>query len=63
MNDPNHPIWRLLQTALYLTFASFFLWANATSFDSTEIKTLVELGAVMIAGEFVKNKIKKKPES
>lgn len=58
MTDPDHPIWRLAQTTLYLAFAAFFLWHNASDFDDTEIKTLVELGTIMFVGEGIKRKFK-----
>ena len=56
MADPEHPLWRLLQTISYLVFATVFLWLNASSFDRTEMKTLIELAVVMLGSEFVRSR-------
>ena len=58
MNDPDHPIWRLFQAALYIGAAYVFLQMNASKFDITEVKTLMELGLVILVGEAVKYKSK-----
>jgi hypothetical protein len=52
--NPNHPVWRLLQTVVYLVFAAFIMWANASDFDETELKALTWIGGVMFAGEGIK---------
>lgn len=57
MSDPHHPIWRLIQTAMYLFAAFVFLWMNASNFDHTEWKTLIELGAVIGGAELIKAKL------
>ena len=56
MADAEHPLWRLLQTISYLVFATVFLWLNASSFDRTEMKTLIELAVVMLGSEFVRSR-------
>ena len=63
MSHPGHPVWRLLTTLVYLAFACFFMWLNASSFDKTEMKTLVELAVVMLSVEGVKDRLKKGAES
>lgn len=52
-----HPGWSILQQTIYLSFGGVFLWLNASNFDKTEIKTLMEMAGVVIAGEVVKNKL------
>ena len=58
MRDANHPIWRILQTAVYMAAAAGFLWLNASSFDATEITTLCELAVVIVSLETMKSKLK-----
>ena len=58
MRDANHPIWRILQTAVYMAATAGFLWRNASSFDGTEILTLCELAVVIVSMETVKSKMK-----
>jgi len=62
MSSPDHPIWRLLQTVVYLIAGGVFLWMNATSFDAGEITTLVELGLLMFGVEGVKDQIRRRSD-
>ncbi len=57
MRSPNHPIWSILNLAVILTFVTLFAGMNASKFDSTEIKMIVEFVAVMGGWEFVKKKL------
>jgi len=59
MSNPDHPVWRLAQTTLYVIFAAFVMWLNASHFDETELKALLFIGTFMFASEGVKNKLKK----
>jgi len=54
MTAANHPIWRIIQTAIYLIFAAFIMWLNASDFDETELKALAWIGTFMFVGEGVK---------
>ena len=54
-----HPVWKLLSHALYLSFATLFMWINASNFDSTEWKTIGEIALAAGGIEFAKSKLTK----
>lgn len=53
---PNHPIWKLLTHGMYGSLITLFLWLNASNFDHTEVKTILEIVAAMTGVEVLKNK-------
>lgn len=55
----DHPIWRLAQHVVYLSFATLFMWLNASNFDSTEWKTIGEIALAAGGIELVKSKLPK----
>jgi|TARA_R110000824_G_scaffold86938_3_gene214692 hypothetical protein len=55
----NHPVWKLLSHTVYLSFATLFLWINASSFDSTELITIAEIAGAAGGIEFIKAKLSK----
>lgn len=38
-----HPFWGILRIAVIFLGLTLFLWINSTSFDKTEITTIIEL--------------------
>lgn len=40
MGHASHPIWSLLRLIVLMVALCVILWANASDFDATEIKTL-----------------------
>lgn len=42
MTDPSHPVWRIVEGGLYLGILSYIMHGNASNFDETEIRTIVE---------------------
>lgn len=52
MNDPRHPIWGLARLVILMLVLTSILYFNASDFDATEIKTLVQyfLAAVSLEG-------------
>ena len=57
--DPKSPIWRLFNLIVVMFFVWLFAWSNASDFDETEIKMLIELACVMGGMEFVKSRVQK----
>ena len=45
----NHPIWRTVHATALIAAVGVVLYVNASNFDSTEIKSIAEIAAV-IAG-------------
>jgi len=40
MGNASHPIWSLLRLIVLMVALCVILWANASDFDATEIRTL-----------------------
>jgi len=45
-----HPFWGIVRLAVIFTGLTVFLWLNSTSFDKTEITTILEL--LLVVGGF-----------
>lgn len=56
MSGKDHPFWQWLDKATTLIALGFFLWMNASNFDETEIKTLLETAGVVAGFQLVKSK-------
>ena len=54
--EHKHPKWRILERGMYLGFLALFMWFNASSFDKTEIATLIEFGGILFGIEVIKNR-------
>lgn len=50
----DHPGWAILRLAVIMVPVTVVLWLNASRFDSTEIKALLELGIVLGGWEGVR---------
>lgn len=60
MNYPkDHPIWPIVSSVVYLSFATLFLYLNASNFDSTEVITLGQIALASGGIEVVKKKLAK----
>ena len=52
-----HPFWGLVRIAVIFIGLTLFLWMNSTSFDKTEMTTILELLLVVGGFEAIKKKI------
>jgi hypothetical protein len=59
MNNPLHPIWSLIRLSLVLLFLWGVLYANASTFDETELKVLLYTGAALVLGEIGQKQVVK----
>ena len=50
----DHPIWGIARLALIMAPLTVFLYSNASNFDWTEIKSILEMGLVLGGYEGVK---------
>jgi len=48
MNDASHPVWSVLRLGIVMIALTVTLWVNASTFDETEIKTIITM--FLIAG-------------
>lgn len=55
-SNPKHPVWRLANVIVVMSCLTVVLWTNAQDFDATEIRSLVEMGAIIIGLETVRQK-------
>ena len=66
MNSPTHPIWSLIRLTMLMVVLTVILWINATKFDATEVKALVQyfLAAASLEGGImaVKSVLKSKED-
>lgn len=46
--SPEHPIWKIIERAIYVIGAVSVMYFNASDFDETEIKALTELLTVLV---------------
>ena len=53
MTDKDHPIWEFARSAIWLIPICLFLYVNATNFDKTEIKSIIEILIVGATGQGV----------
>jgi len=58
----DHPVWTIARHSVYLGFATLILYTNASNFDHTEIKTILEMGLVFIGADYAKSKLSKSKE-
>ncbi len=56
LSDGNHPIWNICR--IFVVFLGFtvFSYLNADKFDETELRTLLEVGALVAGFELAKKK-------
>ncbi len=52
-----HPFWGIVRIAVIFIGLTLFLWMNSTSFDKTEMTTILELLLVVGGFEAIKKKI------
>ena len=55
--DTEHPVWSLIRLVIMFAGVTIFLYLNSSTFDETEITTIIEL--MILAGGFeaIKRKI------
>jgi hypothetical protein len=67
IHDPNHPIWDFGRYAILIAAATAILYANASDFDITEVKSITAIAGSMaiLAGleRHVRNYASKKETS
>lgn len=49
--ESSHAIWNIIRTGVVMTGLYFILQANASNFDATEMRTLVEFALLLVAAE------------
>ena len=49
LSNPQHPLWATFRFSIVVIGVTFILWGNASSFDETEIKTILEI-AILSGG-------------
>jgi len=52
-----HPFWGIVRIAVIFIGLTLFLWMNSTSFDKTEVTTILELLLVVGGFEAIKRKV------
>lgn len=63
MSDAKHPIWTIAKALVILCFIAFFSYTNASTFDETEVKMIVELGVVLFGGAALESIIKARKDN
>lgn len=53
----DHPVWKLVCHGMYLSFATLFLYINASNFDRTELITIAEIAGAAGGIELLKSKL------
>ena len=51
INDSAHPIWPVIRLALLCLVITPVLWFNATAFDETELRAILQTLGLVAAGE------------
>ena len=46
IHEPTHPLWATIRFVVLVVATSVILWLNASHFDETEIRTIVEIAIV-----------------
>lgn len=59
MPDANHPLWPIIRLSVFMLTLIIVLWANASQFDATELRTILTMffvatGAETFTGAFRK---------
>lgn len=57
-----HPLWGIIRLAVIFTGLTVFLWLNSSSFDRTEITTIIELMLLVGGYDVAKRVYGKKKE-
>ena len=60
IHDYNHPVWFIGKALVILAFAALFSYNNASSFDETEMRMLVQLAVVLFGGAAIETVIRNK---
>ncbi len=55
--NPSHPVWPLLKTLLICLTVLFFLYINATSFDSSELTIIFQVLLSVLGIEVFQNRM------
>jgi len=58
MSDADHPIWRLLQTIVYIVALRLFLMWNAETYNEGEQMTMKEMTFLLFGAEGAKQLVK-----
>ena len=52
LSNPKHPVWRLLELSAVCGMVTLVLWSNASDFDGGEIKGVIQLTLLYLAGRW-----------
>ena len=51
IHSASHPVWPILRLLIVMTALSITLWLNASTFDETEIKTIITMFLIAAGAE------------
>jgi len=51
-----HPAWAILHSAVLMCGLCLVLWLNASNFDQTELKALLEFGLIFAGSEVLRRR-------
>ena len=57
LSDGRHPIWNICRLSVVFLGFTVFSYLNADKFDETELRTLLEVGALITGFEIARKKI------
>jgi len=52
----DHPVWRIVNVIVMLTFLTVFLWLNASHFDETEYRSILYMAMAGGGWEWLRHK-------
>jgi len=58
MNDPDHPVWKIVKLLVLLGFMIFLSYVNASNFDQTEWTFITQMIVIMFGAEGLQEIIK-----
>lgn len=57
LRDGRHPIWNICRLSVVFLGFTVFSYLNADKFDETELRTILEVGALIAGFELARNKV------
>ena len=57
LSDGDHPVWNICRISVVFVGFTVFSYLNAERFDEAELRTLLEVGALIAGFEMAKKKL------
>jgi len=57
LKDGRHPIWNICRLSVVFVGFTVFSYLNADKFDDTELRTILEVGALIAGFEMARKKL------